>query len=137
MSMNYLLDDPQLKEKLYFTKSHEWVFLDGRIAYVGVTKYKCAECKDDPSFEMSGVFAYKRKGTTYGKIRCGHQHFDIHMPVDGKLVQINNQLLTKRKEELLRLQVPDNWLGMILPDEVPTDQLLSAREYIELINSVQ
>ena len=86
---------------------------------------------------MSGVFAYKRKGTTYGKIRCGHQHFDIHMPVDGKLVQINNQLLTKRKEELLRLQVPDNWLGMILPDEVPTDQLLSAREYIELINSVQ
>ena len=130
MSMNYLLDDPQLNEKLYFTKSHEWVFLDGRIAYVGITKYKCDACKEDPAFEMSGVFIYKKEGSTYGKVRCGDLTIDINMPVSGKLVQINRQLLTKCKEDILTIQVPDNWLGMILPDEVETKQLLSTSEYL-------
>lgn len=136
--MNYLLDDPQLKEKLYFTRSHEWVYLDGRIAYVGVTKYKCADCKEEaPAFEMSGVFTYKREGTAYGKVHCGEITIDINMPVAGKLVQVNRQLLTKSKTDLLNLQVPDNWLGMILPDEVPTDQLLNTKEYLELITAAQ
>jgi glycine cleavage system H protein len=133
MSMNYLLDDPQLKEKLYFTKTHDWVYLDGRIAYVGVTKYKCAECKDEVAFEMSGVFTYKREGSTYGKVHCGDITIDINMPVAGKLVQVNRQLLTKSKADLLKLQVPDNWLGMILPDEIQTNHLLSSSEYLSLL----
>lgn len=135
MSMNYLLDDPQLKEKLYFTKSHEWVFLDGRIAYVGITKYKCDECKEDPAFEMSGVFTYKSEGSTYGKVRCGDVTVDINMPVSGKLVQVNRQLLTKSKADILNVQVPDNWLGMILSDEVETKQLLSTKEYIDFVSA--
>jgi glycine cleavage system H protein len=137
MGMNYLLDDPQLKEKLYFTKTHDWVYLDGRIAYVGVTKYKCAECKDEIAFEMSGVFTYKREGSTYGKVHCGNKTFDITMPVSGKLVQVNRQLLTKPKADLLELKVPDNWLGMILPDEIETSQLLTAKDYLEILSAKQ
>lgn len=133
--MNYLLDDPQLKEKLYFTKSHEWVYLDGRIAYVGITKYKCADCKEDPAFELSGVFTFKRQGATYGKVLCGSEQYNISMPVDGKLVQINNQLLTKPKEELLKIKVPDNWLGLILAEEVETKDLLSVVDYLHMVSA--
>jgi glycine cleavage system H protein len=135
MSMNYLLDDPQLTDRLYFTKTHEWLFLDGRIAYIGITKYKCSVCVADPVFEMSGVFTYKREGSVYGKINCGELAIDILMPVSGKLVQVNRQLLTKRDRDFLSIPVPDNWLGMILSDEVSTSELLSPQAYLEIIAS--
>lgn len=135
--MNYLLDDPQLTDRLYFTKNHEWVFLDGRIAYIGITKYKYAVCKEDPAFEMSGIFTYKKQGSVYGKIHCGGHSVDINMPVNGKLVQINRQLLSKQNLDFLSIPVPDNWLGMILSDEVVTTDLLCPKAYLELLASKQ
>ncbi len=137
MCMNYLLDDPQLTDKLYFTKNHEWVFLDGRIAYIGITEYKCAHCKEAPSFEMSSVFTYKQEGAAYGLVRCGELTIEINMPVSGKLVQINRQLLTKQNLNLLSIRVPDNWLAMILSDEVKTTGLLCPKAYLELLASKQ
>jgi glycine cleavage system H lipoate-binding protein len=59
------------------------------------------------------------------------------MPVSGKLVQVNRQLLTKPKADLLELKVPDNWLGMILPDEIETSQLLTAKDYLEILSAKQ
>lgn len=137
MCMNYLLDDPQLKDRLYFTKNHEWVFLDGRIAYIGITEYKCAPCKEGPAFEMSSIFTYKHEGTAYGKVRCGELFIDINMPVSGKLVQVNRQLLTKQNLDFKSIRVPDNWLGMILSDEVSTSDLLSPQAYLEVLASKQ
>ncbi len=137
MCMNYLLDDPQLTDRLYFTKNHEWVFLDGRIAYIGITKYKYALCKEGPAFEMSGIFTYKKEGSVYGKIHCGAHSFDINMPVSGKLVQVNRQLLTKQNLNFESIRVPDNWLGMILSDEVSIDQLINTEEYLKEIANFQ
>lgn len=137
MNMNYLLDDPQLEDRLYFTKNHEWVFLDGRVAYIGITEYKCAPCKEGPAFEMSGVFTYKHEGAAYGKVRCGELSIDINMPVSGKLVQVNRQLLTKQNLDFKSIRVPDNWLGMILSDEVSIDQLLNTEEYLKEIANFQ
>lgn len=137
MCMNYLLDDPQLKDRLFFTKNHEWVFLDGRVAYIGITKYKCASCTEGTSFEMSGVFTYKHVGAAYGRVRCGELTIDINMPVSGKLVQVNRQLLTKQNLDFGAIRVPDNWLGMILSDQVSTTDLLSPKAYLELLASKQ
>ena len=97
---------------LKYTKDHEWIRVDGDVAYVGITDYAQGEL---------------------GAIESVKTVSDLFMPVSGEVIEANAEL--DDKPELVNEDVYGNgWLIKIsVSDPSELDELMSAAEYEQMI----
>ena len=97
---------------LKYTKDHEWIRVDGDVAYVGITDYAQGEL---------------------GTIEAVKTVSDLFMPVSGEVIEANAEL--DDKPELVNEDVYGNgWLIKIsVSDPSELDELMSAAEYEQMI----
>lgn len=117
-------------KELYYTQDHEWIDFQGRVAYLGVTGFKLTGFKDIQQINFQQALGAKSKGESIATIHYHDYQIDVHMPVDGKVLEINEKLAGPEKHKLL--QDPENrgWIALIIPDN-PRDRkgLIRAGEY--------
>lgn len=77
---------------LHYTKSHEYVRLDGNQATVGVTAYAAEQLGDIVFVELPEVGKEIKKGDTFGVIESVKAVSDLYSPVSGKIVEVNDKL---------------------------------------------
>ncbi|HWK81471.1 MAG TPA: glycine cleavage system protein GcvH [Thermomicrobiales bacterium] len=76
-------------QNLKYTKTHEWVLLDGDIATIGVTDHAQQELGDITYLELPEEGDAISAGETFGVIESVKAASDIYSPIDGEVVERN------------------------------------------------
>ncbi|MBI1756604.1 MAG: glycine cleavage system protein GcvH [Fimbriimonas ginsengisoli] len=77
---------------LKYTKTHEWVRLDGDTATVGITDYAQSELGDIVYVELPTPGRAVREGDSFGSVESVKTVSDVYAPVSGEVVDVNGAL---------------------------------------------
>ena len=124
-----------IKEDLKYSKEHEWVRVDGNVATVGVTDFAQGELGDVVFVEFPSVGTKVSAGESFGTIEAVKTVAELFAPVSGEIVAINEQL--EADAALVNSDCyGEGWMVQIqLTDPNEVDQMLSAADYAEMIQS--
>ena len=121
---------------LRYTKSHEWVRLDGDIAIVGVTDYAQNELGDITYLELPEIGGSVTGGEPFGVVESVKAASDIYTPVDGEVVERNEEAIIA-PDVVNSSPYGDAWLVKLrVSDLSQVDQLMSPDEYDELLEGI-
>ena len=81
-----------IPDNLKYTKTHEWVKLDGDIATVGITDFAQSELSDIVYVEITTVGQQVKKEQAIGTIEAVKAVSDLYAPVSGQVVEGNESL---------------------------------------------
>jgi len=114
---------------LKYTKEHEWIRLEGEVAFVGITDYAQSELGEIVFVEVETVGETIREGKVFGTIEAVKTVSDLYLPVDGKIIEFNHKL--EDAPELVNDDpYGDGWMVKIeVSDPAQLNELLSAAEY--------
>ena len=116
-----------------YTKSHEWVMIDGDVATVGVTEYAAAELGDVVFLDLPEPGVEISRGEPVGTIETVKAVEDLYTPVTGEVLDVN-QAVVDTPELVNNDPLDAGWLIKVRlgePEEV--DALLTAAEYDALL----
>ena len=118
---------------LKYTKDHEWIRVDGDVAYVGSTDYAQGELGEIVFVDITTEGEVVAKEEVFGTIEAVKTVSDLFMPVSGEVIEANAEL--DDKPELVNEDVYGNgWLIKIsVSDPSELDELMSAAEYEQMI----
>lgn len=124
-----------IPSNLKYTKDHEWIRIDGDIAYVGVTDYAQGELGDVVFIEIETEGEELDKEEVFGTIEAVKTVSDLFMPVSGKVLEINSSL-EETPELVNKDPYEKGWLIKVaVADMSEMDSLLDADAYKELISA--
>ena len=123
-----------LKEELKYSKSHEWVALDGDSAVVGLTDYAQSELGDLVFVNLPEVGDTVEAGEVFGDVESVKAVSDVYSPVTGEVTEINEELLDS--PELINDDAYEAWFIKV-KDVSATEELLTAEEYKAFVESEQ
>ena len=118
---------------LKYTSDHEWIRVEGDVAYVGITDYAQSELGEIVYVDITTEGEILSKGDVFGTIEAVKTVSDLFMPAGGEVLEINPAL-----EDAPELVNEDaygkGWLIKVsLSDTADLDNLLSAEKYQQLI----
>lgn len=116
-----------------YTKDHEWIRVDGDVAYVGITDYAQSELGEIVYVDITTEGETVGKEEVFGTIEAVKTVSDLFMPVTGEVLEVNPEL-----EDAPQLVNEDaygkGWIIKVsVSDVAELDELLSAAEYEQLI----
>ena len=123
-----------IPENLKFTKDHEWLKIEGDIAFVGITDYAQSQLGDVAFVDVTTVGETLDKEESIGTIEAVKTVSDVFMPVSGEILELNEQL---EGDPALINNDPygEGWIVKIrLTDVSDVEELLDAAGYEALIN---
>jgi glycine cleavage system H protein len=122
-------------KNLKYTKSHEWVRVDGNVAVVGITDHAQNELTDVVYIELPAVGARTEAGKQCAVVESVKAASDIYAPVSGDVATVNEELASV--PELLN-QDPygKGWMfTVIISDAGELNELLSPEDYAHHIGA--
>ena len=123
-----------LPEELKYTKDHEWVRIEGDIAYIGITEFAQGELGDIVFVDVDTNGEDLDKEEVFGSIEAVKTVSDLFMPVSGKVISFNEQL--EKEPELINSDPYGNgWIIKIsVADTTDVDSLLNSASYKDLVD---
>ncbi|MBI4721810.1 MAG: glycine cleavage system protein GcvH [Candidatus Stahlbacteria bacterium] len=120
-------------DELKYTKSHEWVKINGTIATCGITYYAQSELSDIVYLELHPVGTEVEKGKSFGTIEAVKAVSDMYAPISGKIIEINKNVIDAPN---LVNEDPygKGWMikiEMNTPEEI--NEFLTSEEYLKSI----
>ena len=97
------------RDNMLCSKSHEYVFEADGSYYIGLTDYAIEQLGDIVFVELPEVGSEYAKGEIFGTIESVKAASEIYMPVGGKVLEINEQLIEK-PELLNESEFDEMWL---------------------------
>ncbi len=106
-----------------YTKTHEWVAVDGKHATVGITDFAQSQLGDVVFLELPSAGRKLAERETFGVIESVKAASDLYSPVAGRIVEVNDKLAT-RPELINSDPYGDGWiLKLDLSGALPADLL--------------
>jgi len=78
--------------ELRYTKDHEWLRLQGDIAFVGITDFAQRELGDIVYVEVETVGKQLDAGAVFGTVEAVKTVSDLYLPVNGTILELNPAL---------------------------------------------
>jgi len=122
-------------EKLRFTKTHEWLRLEGDIGYVGITDHAQKEITDVVFVELPAIGKEIVKQGEAAVVESVKAAFSIYAPVSGKIVKANGAV---EKDPSLVNKSPyeEGWFFVVeIKDKTEINSLMTHKDYLEFIES--
>lgn len=123
----------EFPDNLKYTKDHEWVAVDGKIATIGITAFAAGELGDVVFVEINEVGAAFAQHDVFGTVEAVKTVSDLFMPVGGVIVETNPDL-DGSPETVNNDPYGKGWMikaEITNPSEL--DGLMSAADYKALI----
>ena len=117
--------------KVYFTKDHEWIKVEGNVAYIGITDYAQKALGEIVYVELPEVDSEFSLGDVFSVVESVKAASDIFMPVDGKVVEVNEAL--SDEPEKINQDANDTWIMAVeLENSIESYELMNESEYIAM-----
>jgi glycine cleavage system H protein len=119
--------------ELKYTKDHEWIRIEGDLAYVGVTDFAQGELGDIVFVEIETVGEKLGKEEVFGTIEAVKTVSDLFMPVSGEILEMN-PLIEESPDIVNKDPYGKGWMIKIkITNPSEADDLLSAENYKKLL----
>ncbi len=119
--------------ELKYSKEHEWVKLEGNIAYVGITDFAQSELGDIVYVDIENVGGNVSSGEVFGSIEAVKTVSDLFSPISGKIVEFNTNLESD-PEKVNQDPYNEGWIIKIEASDLnELNNLLTYNEYISFI----
>ena len=128
----------EIPDKLYYSKEHEWVRVEGGEAVVGITDYAQKQLHEIVYVEIHKVGANIEQFQTIGTVESVKSVSDIFAPVSGEITNVNKELA--ESPELLNQDPYDKgWLARVKLKGFDKDlkKLMTAQQYADYIKGME
>lgn len=120
-------------ENLKYTKDHEWIRVEGEVAYVGITDFAQSELGEIVYVDINTEGDSLSEGDIFGSIEAVKTVSDLFMPASGTVIEINSAL-EDNPEMVNESPYDKGWIIKIeLKNAAEVNNLLSAADYKNLI----
>jgi glycine cleavage system H protein len=109
--------DKAAKKDLYYTKDHEWIDFQGTVAYTGVCLFKLLGFKEIHQIKFKEIRGFKKQGEVIALMRYNDHQVEAHMPVDGKIIEVNETFISGNLNLLLQRAESSGWIALIIPSQ--------------------
>jgi len=117
--------------KMYYTKEHEWVKIDGNIATVGISDYAAHQLGDITFVELPAVGKAVKQFEVLCAIESVKAASDIYAPVSGTVASVNEEL-SARPEIVNESPEEAAWMAtMKMTDPSEVAKLMTREQYDE------
>ena len=111
-----------MAERLY-TKSHEWLTVDGKTVTVGITDFAQSQLGDVVFLELPAPGRKLAAGDSFGVVESVKAASDLYSPVAGRIAAVNDKL-SAHPELVNSDPYGEGWiLKLELTGELPSDLL--------------
>lgn len=124
-----------IPENLRYSKDHEWVRVEGDIAFIGITEFAQGELGDIVFVEIETEGKTLDANEIFGSVEAVKTVSNLYMPVAAEVLEVNPALADA--PELVN-QDPYNqgWMVKVkIQNLADLDQLLTADAYASLIGA--
>tara|TARA_B100000902_G_scaffold36714_2_gene43894 strand:+ start:50049 stop:50426 length:378 start_codon:yes stop_codon:yes gene_type:complete len=121
-------------EDLKYSKDHEWLRVEGNVAYIGITEFAQRELGDIVFVDIDTEGETLEREEVFGTIEAVKTVSDLFMPISGEVLEFNNKL--EEQPELINSD-PYNeaWIVKILLLNIEElDDLMDSVSYSSMVN---
>lgn len=111
-----------------YSKTHEWVTVDGKTATVGISDFAQAQLGDVVFLDLPKPGGKVSKGETFGVIESVKAASDLYSPVSGTVAAVNDNL-TAHPELVNSDPYGEGWLLKVELAGAPPSDLMDEAEY--------
>ena len=116
-------------ENLKYTRTHEWIRLDGNVATIGITDHAQNELGDITFVDLPDVGSSVESAQPFAVVESVKAGSDVYAPLDGEVVE-RNESVVSTPELINSSPFQDAWLVRVKvsqPSQV--EALLEAADY--------
>ena len=123
----------EFPEGLKYSKEHEWVLVEDKVAIIGITEFAEHELGDVVYVELPEVGEKVVKDDPFAAVESVKAVSDVFAPVSGTVLEINDTL-PENPETINDDPYGDGWMIKVeMTDKDDLKDLMSAEEYAEYI----
>ena len=120
---------------LKYTKDHEWILIDGKIATIGITDFAQRELGDIVYVEVETVGESLNADDIFGAVEAVKTVSDLFLPIAGKIIEFNESL-DNNPEDINNDPYGNGWMVKMEVDDIDeVNNLFSAQQYKKLIGA--
>lgn len=117
---------------LLYSTDHEWVKIEGDVAYVGITDYAQKELGDIVFLDVETVGENLNSGDIFGSVEAVKTVSDLFLPINGKILELNPLVATS--PDLVNTDpYGKGWIVKVELKNLSITHLLNAEEYKNLL----
>lgn len=122
----------ELRSDLLYSKSHEWIKLEGDTAVIGLTDYAQSELGDLVFVNLPEADDEITVGEAFADVESVKAVSDVYAPVSGIVSEVNEELMDA--PESINGAPYDAWFVKV-KDITEKEELLTAEEYEAFVES--
>lgn len=119
---------PKVIKGLLYSKSHEWVKVEGDVATIGASDFAQSEMGDITYVDIPEEGDELSQGEDFGALESVKASSELYSPVSGKVVEVNTAL--EDDPALVNEDPYTNWIIKVeLSDKGELESLMDAEAY--------
>ena len=118
-----------------YTNDHEWIKLEGGVAWIGITEYARHALGDLVYLELPDTGRKLTKGENFAVVESVKAASEIYTPVSGEIVEVNSAL--QDDLENLKEDISTGWIIKVqVADETELASLMDKASYEKFTESL-
>ena len=122
---------------LKYTKEHEWIRIEGDVAYVGITDFAQGELGDIVYVEVESVGDIVKADEIFGTIEAVKTTSDLYMPIDAEVLEVNPKITSDGDDDPALVNSDpygDGWIVKVkIQNMADVAKLMDAQAYEDLV----
>ncbi len=126
----------EIMKELLYSKTHEWVKLDGSKAYIGLTDYAKTQLGQIVFIDLPELNSTAEAEESLAEVESVKAVAEVLSPISGTVTEVNEALMNN--PELINEDVYGSWLVLIElsnPEEIKN--LMNSNEYEEFCDKLR
>jgi glycine cleavage system H protein len=122
-------------DNLKYTKDHEWVRVEGNVAYIGITDFAQKELGDIVYVDVSTIGEVVSKESVFGTVEAVKTVSDLFMPITGEVLELNPKI-DANPELVNNDPYGDGWMiKCAIADQAEVSALMDVAAYKALVGA--
>lgn len=124
----------EFPNELKYSKDHEWLRVEGSIAYIGITAFAQSELGDIVFVDIDIAGETLEKEEVFGSIEAVKTVSDLFMPINGEVLEFNTNL--EDNPELINSDpYGEGWIIRVsVSNADELEELLNSEDYKKLVD---
>lgn len=122
--------------EIKYSKDHECAYVDGDVAWVGITKYAQDALGDLVFVELPEIGKTVSKGDDFAVVESVKTAAEVYSPVDGEVIEAN-EAMPDDLELITKPLADGGWIAKIkMSNAAQLDELMDEAAYQEYVSAL-